>query len=121
MDTIFVRKLKVDTCIGIYDWERESKQTVLIDLDIAADVQSAAQTDKVESTINYHTICLRIVEHISISEVELVETLAEQIADIIRTEFAVVWVRVIVHKPSAVRDARDVGVMIERGKRPKDV
>ena len=117
MDILFVRELKVDTRIGIYDWEREVNQTVLVDLDIAADVRAAAQTDKVESTINYQTICQRLVAHISASEVELVETLAEQIADIIRSEFGAAWVQVTVHKPAAVRGTRDVGVRIERGGR----
>lgn len=115
MDILFVRELKVDTRIGIYDWERQVKQTVLIDLEIAADTHAAAQSDKVEQTINYQTVCQRLVSHITASEVELVETLAEQIADIIRNEFAARWVQVTVHKPAAVRGTRDVGVRIERG------
>ena len=117
MDILFVRELKVDTRIGIYDWERQVKQTVLVDLDIAGDAGAAARTDKVENTINYQTICQRLVAHIAASEVELVETLAEQIADIIRGEFGAAWVEVTVHKPAAVRGTRDVGVRIERGSR----
>ena len=117
MDILFVRDLKVDTRIGIYEWERQIKQTVLIDLDIAANAGAAARTDKVENTINYQTICQRLVAHTSASEVELVETLAEQIAGIVRSEFGAVWVQVAVHKPAAVRGTRDVGVRIERGDR----
>ncbi|MGE4530088.1 MAG: dihydroneopterin aldolase [Acidithiobacillus sp.] len=117
MDILFVRELKVDTRIGIYDWERQIKQTILIDLEIAADASVAAQTDKVEQTINYQTVCQRLVAHISASEVELVETLAEQIAAIICDDFGAAWVQVTVHKPAAVRGTKDVGVRIERGKR----
>ncbi|WP_437558701.1 dihydroneopterin aldolase [Acidithiobacillus sulfuriphilus] len=118
MDTLFVRELKVETRIGIYDWERQVKQTILIDLDVAADAAFAARSDKVESTVNYQTICQRLVAHVQDAEVELVETLAEQMAAIVLGEFHAPWVRVTVHKPAAVRGTRDVGVQIERGVRP---
>ncbi len=118
MDTIFLNELKVDTVIGIWDWERKIRQTVIIDLEMAADIQKAAASDKVDETLNYKSVAKRVQQFVTDSEFQLVETLAENIAAIIRDEFAVPWVRVRVNKPGAIRGARDVGVLIERGKRP---
>ena len=118
MDTIFLSELKVETVIGIWEWERKIRQTVVIDLEMAADIQKAAETDSVEDTLNYKSVAKRLQDFVADSEFQLVETLAEKIAAIIRDEFAVPWVRVSVNKPGAIRGARDVGVSIERGKRP---
>lgn len=115
MDILFVRELKVQTRIGIYDWEREVPQTVLIDLEIAADAARAAASDMVNATINYQTVCDRIVEYLEATETQLVETVAETLARMVREDFGAPWVRVGVHKPAAVRGTRDVGVRIERG------
>ena len=118
MDTIFLNELKVDTVIGIWDWERKIRQTVIIDLEMAADIQKAAASDKVDDTLNYKLVAKRVQQFVTDSEFQLVETLAEHIATIIREEFAVPWVSVRVNKPGAIRGARDVGVFIERGTRP---
>ena len=118
MDTIFLSELKVETVIGIWEWERKIRQIVVIDLEMAADIQKAAETDSVDDTLNYKSVAKRLQDFVADSEFQLVETLAEKIAAIIRDEFAVPWVRVRVNKPSAIRGARDVGVSIERGKRP---
>jgi dihydroneopterin aldolase len=118
MDTIFLNELKVDTVIGIWDWERKIRQTVIIDLEMAADIQKAAASDKVDDTLNYKLVAKRVQQFVTDSEFQLVETLAEHIATIIRDEFAVPWVSVRVNKPGAIRGARDVGVFIERGMRP---
>ena len=114
MDIIFLHDLRVDTVIGIWDWERRIRQTVVIDLDMAADIRRAAQTDKVDDTLNYKLVAKRVQQFVAESEFELVETLAERIAEIITGEFNVSWVRVRVSKPGAIRGARDVGVLIER-------
>ena len=114
MDIIFLHDLRVDTVIGIWNWERRIRQTVVIDLDMAADIRRAAQTDKVDDTLNYKLVAKRVQQFVAESEFELVETLAERIAEIITGEFNVSWVRVRVSKPGAIRGARDVGVLIER-------
>lgn len=115
MDRIFLDELKVDTVIGIWEWERRIRQTVIIDLEMSADIAAAAATDDVADTLNYKSVAKRIQTFVSESEFQLVETLAERIAAIIREEFAVAWVRVRVSKPGAIRGSRDVGVEIERG------
>lgn len=117
MDKIFLRELKVDTIIGIFDWERRASQTVSIDLEMAADVSSAAQTDSIEAALNYKDVAKRIVAFVESSQFKLVETLAEQVARIVVTEFAVPWVRVAIAKPAAIAGSREVGVTIERAAR----
>jgi len=118
MDTIFLHELKVDAVIGIWDWERKIRQTVVIDLDMAANIRKAAETDSVEDTLNYKLVAKRVQQFVADSEFQLVETLAENIARIVIDEFGIAWVRVRVNKPGAIRGAKDVGVIIERGDRP---
>jgi 7,8-dihydroneopterin aldolase/epimerase/oxygenase len=117
MDIIYLRELRIETIIGIYDWERSAKQTVSIDLEMGADIRRAAATDSIEATINYKAVAKRLIEFVGASDFLLVETLAERVADLVRSEFQVPWVRLTVSKPGAVRSARDVGVVIERGSR----
>ena len=118
MDIIFLNEMKVETVIGIWDWERKIRQTVVIDLEMAADIRKAAASDSVDDTLNYKLVAKRLQQFIGDSEFQLVETLAEKIAAIVNDEFGVPWVRVRVNKPGAIRGARDVGVLIERGERP---
>jgi len=118
MDKIFLNELKVDTVIGIWEWERKIRQTVVIDLEMSADIAKAAATDQVEDTLNYKSVAKRVQSFVAESSFQLVETLAENIAEIIRGEFDVQWVRVRVNKPGAIRGSRDVGILIERGQRP---
>ena len=115
MDKIFLSELKVDTVIGIWEWERKIRQTVVIDLEMSADIAKAAATDRVEDTLNYKLVAKRIQSFVADSSFQLVETLAERIAGIIRDEFDVTWVKVRVNKPGAIRGSRDVGILIERG------
>lgn len=117
MDKIFLNELKVDTIIGIWDWERKIRQTVVIDLEMSADIARAAATDSVEDTLNYKSVAKRIQSFVGESSFQLVETLAERIAGIVRDEFDVQWVKVRVNKPGAIRGSKDVGILIERGRR----
>ncbi|MGE0080044.1 MAG: dihydroneopterin aldolase [Thiohalomonadaceae bacterium] len=117
-DIIYLTDLQVETVIGIYDWERRIRQTVSIDLEMAADIRRAAATDSIDDTLNYKAVAKRIIAFVEASEFQLVETLAERIAQIVLEEFNVPWVRVRLNKRGAVRFAQDVGVIIERGTRP---
>jgi len=120
MDIIFLNDLRVETVIGIWDWERKIRQTVSIDLEMAADIRKAAASDSVEDTLNYKSVAKRLQQFVGDSSFQLVETLAEKIAAIVIDEFDVPWVRVRLNKPGAIRGARDVGILIERGVRPGD-
>ncbi len=117
MDKIFLQDLRVETVVGIWDWERAVPQTVSIDLEMAADVAKAAAEDSIEATLDYRGVAKRIIGFVETSRFNLIETMAESIAAIIREEFEVPWVRVSVHKPRAIRGSRDVGIVIERGQR----
>jgi dihydroneopterin aldolase len=114
MDRIFLRELRVETIIGIYDWERETRQFVSIDLEMPVDIRRAAATDDIADTLNYKKVAKRILGYVEASSFQLVETLIERIAEIIITEFDVDWVKVTLSKPGAIRNSRDVGVAIER-------
>ena len=117
MDIIFLRDLRIDTIIGIYDWERKVKQTISLDLEMGTDIRRSAETDAIEDTLNYKAVAKRLIAFVEESEFQLVETLAERIAGIVLEEFEVPWLKLTVHKPGAVRGSKDVGVVIERGER----
>jgi len=114
MDKIFIHALKTETIVGIFDWERQVKQTVVLDIEFSADIRKAALTDSIDDTLNYKRVAKRILTFIEESSFHLVETLAEHVAMLILEEFAVSWVRVALSKPGAIRSSRDVGVILER-------
>ena len=116
-DTIYLKGLAIETIVGIWDWERQIPQTVVIDLDMAADIAKAAATDNIDDTLNYKLVAKRVQSLVKDSGFQLVETMAETIAQTVIQEFDVPWIRVRINKPGAIRNARDVGVEIERGSR----
>lgn len=115
MDKIYINDLRVETVIGIYAWERRIRQTVIVDLELGADIRRAAASDDIADTLDYKAIAKRVAAFGAESDFQLVETLAEGIASLIMAEFAVPWLRVRINKRGAVRGARDIGVVIERG------
>ena len=115
MDIIYLNELTIETVIGVFDWERKIKQNVIIDLEMGADIRKAAGTDSLDDTLNYKAVAKRLIQFVGESDFQLVETLAERIAEIVMTEFNVPWLRLRVNKKGAVRSAVDVGVIIERG------
>ena len=117
MDIIYLRDLRIDAIIGVYDWERRMKQTIILDLEMATDISKAANSDNIEDTLNYKSVAKRLISFVEDSEFELVETLAESITEIILNEFNVPWCKLSLNKKGAVRGVRDVGVIIERGKK----
>lgn len=114
MDKIFLRELKLEAVIGIFEWERCIRQTVSLDLEMAVDARRAAQTDSTETALNYKDVAKRVIAFVETSSFQLVETLAEAIATIVIDEFNVPWVKVTVTKPGAIERSRAVGVEIER-------
>ena len=115
MDIVYIRDLRIDTVIGIYDWEREVRQTVSLDLEMATDIRVAAVSDSIEDTLNYKAVAKRLIQFVEESQFQLVETLSERCAALVLEEFAVPWLRLRLSKPGAVRGSRDVGIVIERG------
>jgi 7,8-dihydroneopterin aldolase/epimerase/oxygenase len=113
-DVIFLSGLTADCIVGIWDWERRVKQKVVLDVEMAADVRRAAASDSIEDTLDYKKVAKRLLAFVGESRYQLVETLAERVAELIVTEFGVPWVRVRLNKQGAIRGARDVGILIER-------
>ena len=114
MDKIFIRALKAETIIGIFDWERQVKQTVLIDIELSADNRKAALSDSVDDTLNYKRVAKRVLAFVEASKFHLVEALAEHVAMLILEEFGVAWGSIVLSKPGAIRTSRDGGVALER-------
>lgn len=114
MDKIFIHALKTETIVGIFDWERQVKQTVILDIECSADIRKAALSDSIDDTLNYKAVAKRVLAFVEASSFHLVETLAERLAMLILQEFGVAWVRIVLSKPGAIRNSRDVGVVLER-------
>lgn len=115
MDIVYIRDLRIDTIIGVNDWEREVRQTVSLDLEMATDITGAAHSDDIADTVDYKAVAKSVIAFVEGTEFLLVEGMAERISDLVRGEFGVKWLRLRLGKPGAVTGAADVGVVIERG------
>lgn len=113
-DIVFIRDLKIDTIIGVFDWERQVKQTLSFDLEMRHDIRPAAKSDNLEDALDYKAVAKRLIAFVEASNYQLVERLAEEMAQIILNEFGVSWVKLTLNKGGALRGAKGVGVIIER-------
>lgn len=118
MDIVYIRGLKVDAVIGVYDWERDIRQTLVLDLEMASNIRQGAATDSIGDALDYAAIADAVTELVAGSSYQLLESLAEAVAQRVMTGFAVPWLRLRIGKPGAVAAADDVGVVIERGAAP---
>ncbi|MGB5064280.1 MAG: dihydroneopterin aldolase [Candidatus Competibacter sp.] len=117
MDIIFIRELRIETLIGVHSWERQTRRSLLLDLELGTDIRPAAESDRLADTLDYQAMAERIAVFAAASDFQLVETLAEHIAELLRREFAMPWLRLTLRKPGVPPDAREAGVVIERGDR----
>lgn len=113
MDTIFLHGMKAETLIGVYDWERKNKQTLLLDVDIGVAGKSAV-SDDIDDTVHYVDVCDTVRRSLAEQRFQLLEALAEHVADLILQDFNALFVRVRVVKPGILPNVREVGVVIER-------
>ena len=114
MDKVFIKGLEVEGVIGIFQWEREVRQNISVDLEMDFDNKKAAKSDSIDDALNYKKVGKRITSYIENSTFKLVESLAENIAKIILKEFPVSKVKVTLSKPGALRGSKSVGIIIER-------
>tara|TARA_X000000368_G_scaffold379639_1_gene334866 strand:- start:4904 stop:5251 length:348 start_codon:yes stop_codon:yes gene_type:complete len=114
MDKVFIKNLEVEAVIGIFQWEREVKQLISIDIEMEFDNKSAAKSDDIKDALNYKLVGKRVTAFIKKSKYQLVETLAEKISQVILTEFPISKVKITVSKPGAMRGSDSVGVSIVR-------
>jgi len=113
-DRIFLHGLAVDCIIGFIEWERRTKQTIVLDVEMPVDCARAAASDDVADTLDYKKVAKRLISFVEGSDFKLVETLAHRAALIVLEEFGVEWVRLSVNKPGAIRHSKDVGVAVMR-------
>ena len=117
MNSVYIRGLRAEAVIGVYEWEREIRQALVLDLEMASDTVRAAASDQIADALDYAAISTQVVALVEASEYQLIETLAEAVSVMIRRDFGVPWLRLRVSKPGAVAEAEDVGVIIESGER----
>ena len=114
MDKVFIKNLQVETIIGIFEWEREVRQVVSIDLEMEFDNKKAAKSDDIKDALDYKKIGKRVSGYVERSKHKLVERLAEQIAKIVLKVFPVSNLTLSVTKPGALRGSESVGIKITR-------
>ncbi|WP_234495167.1 dihydroneopterin aldolase [Vibrio maritimus] len=115
LDKVFIEQLEVITTIGVYDWEQEIKQKLILDIEMAHDNAPAGKSDDVADALDYSKVSEAVLNHIQNGRFLLVERVAEEVAAIIQNQFNVPWVKIRLAKPGAVPQAKSVGVVIERG------
>ncbi len=115
MDKVFIKQLTVMTTIGVYDWEQQIKQKLVLDIEMAHNNRPAGLSDDVKDALDYSQVSQAVIDHIEKGRFLLIERVAEEIAEIIQRRFNVPWVKICLTKPGAVAQASGVGVVIERG------
>jgi len=118
MNIVYLHGLKCQSTIGVWEWEKAILQTLILDIDLVADIPVAAKSDALKDALDYQAITERIQAFAKDNKVQLIETFAEQVASLILDEFETPWVRVKLDKGQAVKGVRNVGVIIERGTKP---
>ena len=113
-DIIYIKDLRVQTIIGIFDWERKTKQEVSIDMEFPFDCKKAAVSDSIDDALDYKVITKAVIKFVEESSFQLQETLAEGIAALIKDNFDVESLKLRISKPGALRGAKDVGLVIYR-------
>jgi len=117
LDTIFIHGIQAECVIGVWKWEKAISQTLIIDVDLAADIKVAAASDDLNDTLDYQKVADRVREYAKDNQFDLIETLIERLAEMILDEFDTSWVRVKLDKGGAVKYVKQVGIIVERGSR----
>lgn len=116
MDTIFLSEVKVQTKLGVPEWERMVEQTIILDIEIGYDLTKSCISDDIKDTIDYGLVVSRIRETLTQNSFQLVEALAEHICQLILKEFGAISVKIKVAKPAILSGLKALGVVIERQK-----
>lgn len=116
MDKIFLNDLKIDTIIGIYDWERQTQQTLSFDLEIDWDIKPAAASDDIGKTLDYGAVAQSVVAFVKASEYQLIETLAEDLCAMLLKQFPIPRLKLTLSKPVALYGQNTARIVIERSR-----
>ncbi len=117
MDTIFIHDLRIETLIGIYDWEKKMAQTIQLDIEVGLPGEHAARSGRIGDTIDYSRVVARVEQLFKERHFLLLEKAADAIAQIIINEFNAPWVKLSIAKLSPLRNVKRLGVTVERGTR----
>jgi len=115
VDKVFLQGLTAHCVVGVWEWEKAITQKIVVDLELATDIAKSAKTDQLEDTLDYKSIAERVIQMLEESRFQLIETMAEAVAELLQTEFSIAWVKVTINKGGAVKNVKNVGVQIERG------
>ncbi|MBK4764787.1 MAG: dihydroneopterin aldolase [Pantoea sp. Brub] len=115
MDILFIKELLVFTNIGVFNWEKTIKQKLLIDIQILFDNQLSSSNDDLNDCLNYCTISELVIKYLDNNHFSLIEKVAEEIANLLMTNFNIPGIYVKIIKPDAIAQAKQVGVKIKRG------
>ncbi|TDQ56313.1 dihydroneopterin aldolase [Mesocricetibacter intestinalis] len=114
-DRIFIEELSVFAQIGVYDWEQKIKQKLIFDIEMLWDCGLAARTDELKYCLNYAEVCDFILDYVQSKPFLLIERVAVEVAEQLQAKFGIQGLRLKLSKPGAVAQARNVGIIIERG------
>jgi dihydroneopterin aldolase len=120
MDKVYIKGLSIQTTIGFFQWEKEIKQTLVIDLAMGWNTANAAVNDELAKTLDYADISVAIERFANDNPVDLIETLAERLASFLMAQYHIPWLKLSIGKPGAVHNAQTVGVEIERGQQTSE-
>ena len=116
MDRIFLRELKLITRIGIFEWEKQIDQLININIEVGTCIKKAAETDDVQYALDYKALSIKVKDYVKNNQHDLIETLIENIAQMLLDAFDIQYVTISISKPGAIRDSQDVGIEITRKK-----
>jgi dihydroneopterin aldolase len=116
MDTIFIHDLRVETRIGVWDWEQKLPQTLRLDIDFGLASDKIFRSGDFADALDYSAVVARLQALAADHPHKLIEPFAQAIADILLSEFRAPWVKVRVAKLAAMKGVKELGVVIERGK-----
>jgi len=119
MDRIYLRDLEIDAVVGVYDWEQRIRRRLRFDIELATDTRVAAHSGEIGDTVDYEAVANAVRAIVTREPHILLESLAEEIAEALMSGFGIPWLRIELGKPGAVAGVREVGIVIERGRRPE--
>ena len=119
MDIIFLHGIEANCVVGVWEWEKQITQKIIVDLEVSADIAKSAASDELSDTLNYKAVAEAVIKMLEESRFQLIETMAEEVAKLVMNDFSVAWIKVRINKGGAVKHVRNVGVQIERGQLPE--
>ena len=119
MDIIFLHGIEANCVVGVWEWEKQITQKIIVDIDVSADIAASAASDELQDTLNYKAVAESVINMLEKSRFQLIETMVEEVAQLVMKEFSVPWIKVRINKGGAVKHVRNVGVQVERGQLPE--